>query len=152
MVADRAAENMQPSDLVGYIELKKIDKGKEASQLAFTCTGIERLPKPRTSHSMAFIYPYIYVIGGIVDNLPTKTNLKYDIEDNVWSDIAEIAFSSNLSSPAVVGYDKYLLVFDCYSEKQQIHKYSVDFDIWENIPFNSPGFKIPRSLNSTAFR
>lgn len=152
MRAERAAENMIPTDLVGYIDIKCIKKDKDADKLEFVQASIEPMPKPRTSHSMAFIYPFIYVIGGIVDNLPTKQNLKYDIEDNVWSDVAPIGFSSNLSSPAIVAYSKYILVFDCYSETQNIHRYQVDFDVWENIAFNTPEFKIPRSLNATAFR
>lgn len=152
MRADRVAESMTPVDLVGFIQIKEISMNKEADKLEFNCASIEPMPKPRTSHSMAFIFPYIYVIGGIVDNLPTNTNLKYDVEDNVWSQIAPIGFSSNLASPAIVAYDKYIMVFDCYSEKQNIHRYQVDFDIWENIPFNTPGFSIPKSMNSTAYK
>lgn len=152
MRADRIAESMTPTDLVGYIQIKQISHAKEAEKLEFTCASIEPMPKPRTSHTMAFSDPYIYVIGGIVDNLPTNTNLKYDIEDNVWSEIAQLGFSSNLSSPAIVTYGKYLMVFDCYSDSQNIHRYQIDFDVWENIAFNTPGFSIPKSLNATAFR
>lgn len=150
--AEQAAEHMAPTDLVGYIELTRPSIKEEAHKLMFTSASLERLPKPRTNHSMIFLHPFIYVIGGIVDNLPTQSGLKYDIEMNVWSDIATVGFSGNLSSPAIVGYGRHIFLFDCYSEYQCVHKYQTDYDVWENIPFNTPDFKIPRSLNALAFR
>lgn len=138
--------------------LKALEKEKERlaklepQKLFFTTQDCAPLKKPRTSHSMVYLAPYIYVIGGVVDNVPVNSCLKYDVKDGAWSDIASIGFYGNLTSPAVVGWDKYLLIFDCYSDTQYIHKYQVDFDVWENIPFNTPGFKIPKSLNSMAFR
>lgn len=42
------------------------------------------------------------------------------------------------------------LEFAC--DSLNIHRYQIDFDVWENIPFNTPGFSIPKSLNATAFR
>lgn len=150
--AERAAEYMTPVPLVGYIELLPIRRDNEPDRLIFTLGGCEQLDRPRTSHSMSYLHPFIYVIGGIVDNIPTHTCKKFNVVDGLWHNIASIGFYGTLSSPAVVGYDKYVLVFDCYSEQQSIHKYQVDFDVWENIHFNTPGFRIPKSLNSMAFR
>ena len=149
---DQATEHMMPTNIVGYIQIVPPSKEKEAVQLKFESDGLEPLPKPRTNHSMVYLHPFIYVIGGIVDNLPTQSGLKFDVENNSWSDIATIGFSGNLTSPATVAYGKHILVFDCYSEQQFIHKYQTDYDVWENIPFNTPEFKIPRSLNALAFR
>lgn len=150
--AEKAAEYMTPVDLVGYIDLAPIKSSSEGERLLFTIDNCEQLDKARTSHSMVYLHPYIYVIGGIVDNIPTHTCKKFNVIDGVWHNVASIGFYGTLSSPAVVGYDKYILVFDCYSEQQAIHKYQVDFDIWENIAFNTPGFRIPKSLNSMAFK
>ena len=150
--AERAAEYMTPVNLVGYIELTPAYKDKAPNMLQFISDGCEQLDKPRTSHSMIYLSPNIYVIGGIIDNLPTQSCKKYNTRDGSWTDIASIGFVGNLSSPAVVAFDHYILVFDCFSDQQYIHKYQVDFDVWENIPFNTPDFKIPKSLNSMVFR
>jgi hypothetical protein len=92
------------------------------------------------------------MIGGIVDNLPTTTCRKFHLEDRMWIDIASIGFYGTLTSPASINIDDYLYVFDTYSETQSIHKYSVLYDIWENITFRTNDFMIPRSLNSSVYR
>lgn len=155
--ADKVSEYMAPVDLVGYIDLLPTKKEKdmkpgEEIKLTFTQGKCEQLNKPRTNHSMVFLDPHIYVIGGIEDNTPISSCKRFDVVHELWSDIASLGFQTNLTSPAVVAFDNTVFVFDCYSANQQIHKYQAEFDIWSNIPFNTPGFTIPKSLNSTAFR
>lgn len=148
--AEKAAEYMTPVPLVGYIQMD--GAGKEAEKLTFTDANVEQLAKARTSHSMIFCDPYLYVIGGIIDNNPTNSCVKLHVKDHVWTDMTSIGFYGNLSSPAVIAFGRHIYVFDCYSEEQAIHKYQMDFDIWESIPFETPGFKIPKSLNSMLFK
>lgn len=48
----------------------------------------EQLLKPRHSHSMLFKDPYIYIVGGIVDNQPTRNCKKFHVYDKMWCDIS----------------------------------------------------------------
>lgn len=155
--AEKVSEYMAPVDLVGYIDLLPIRKEKEMKpgeeiKLIFTTGSCEQLSKPRTNHAMVFLDPHIYIIGGIEDNTPVSTCKRFDVVHELWGDMASIGFQTNLTSPAVIGFENSVYVFDCYSEKQQIHRYQAEFDLWINIPFNTPGFTIPKSLNSTAFK
>jgi len=146
--AQASAEQMIPTAKVGYISINGLSDNK----LYFEYEDCEQLDKARTSHSMVFHDPYIYVVGGIVDNFPNRKCKKFHVYDKVWCDIAPIGFSGNLTSPAIIAVEDNLYVFDTYSASQSIHKYSIGYDIWENIPFKTTDFKIPRSLNSNIYR
>lgn len=139
---------MIPTNLVGYININNMSDNK----LFFEHEDCDDLDKARTSHSMVFHSPYIYIVGGIVDNLPDRNCKKFHVYDKVWCDIAPIGFSGNLTSPAIIAVDDYLYVFDTYSPSQSIHKYSIGYDIWTNLAFKTTDFKIPRSLNANIYR
>lgn len=116
--AELAAGHMALMDLVGYKEIIGSFKDGEAPNLIFTTEGQERLVKPRTNHSTICLHTFIYVIGGIVDHLPTMSGLQLDVENGCCGNLASIGFSGSVSSPAVVGFCRHILVFDCYSEYQ----------------------------------
>lgn len=146
--AEKAEDQLVPMPLVGYVNLNSLADNK----LYFEEEDCEQLDKARISHSMVFNDPYIYMIGGVVGNLPNHTCKKFHVYDKVWCDIASVGFYGTLSSPAICAVDNYIYVFDSYSDTQSIHKYSIDYDIWDNIPFKTTDFTIPKSLDATVFR
>ena len=125
---------------------------KHLECLGFSTDGCEQLDKPRTAHSLIYLDPYIYLIGGIIDSMPTPTCKRFHVKDKVWSDIASIKFYGALSSPAVIAEGDNIYVFDCYSETQTVFKYSIEFDAWDNIAFTTQDFTIPRSIHSSVFK
>jgi hypothetical protein len=143
----KAAELLQPTSLVGVI---KIDD--KLPQMTFRKDDCEQLVKARTSHALIYRDPYIYMIGGIVDSMPTSTCRKFHVEDKAWSDICSIKIYGALTSPGVIAEQENIYVFDAYSETQTVYKYSIEFDSWDNLPFKTGDFTIPRSIHSTAFK
>jgi len=145
--AQKAADYLIPVSTVGFLKIEY-----NAERLMFSTEGCEQLDKPRTSHSLIYRDPFIYMVGGIIDNVPTDSCKRYHVKDKVWSDISSIKFYGALTSPAIIALEDYIYVFDCYSETQTVFKYSIEYDTWENIPFKTMDFTIPKSLNSTVFR
>lgn len=143
----KAAELLQPTSLVGVI---KIDDNLPI--LNFSRDDCEQLDKARTSHALIFRDPYIYMIGGIVDSMPTATCKKFHVEDKAWSDICSIKVYGALTSPGVIAEQDCIYVFDSYSETQTVYKYSIEFDAWDNLAFKTGDFTIPRSIHCTAFK
>lgn len=133
--------------LVGCIEIDK-----SLPSLSFKTDGCEQLDKPRTAHSLIYLDPFIYMIGGIVDSVPTSTCKRFHVKEKVWSDLASLKFYGALTSPAVIAEGDSIYVFDCYSETQSIFKYSAEFDAWETIPFVTQDFTIPRSIHASVFK
>ena len=146
--ADKDAQQMIPMNTVAYINLSGLSEEK----LYLEQEDCEQLDKARISHAMVFHNPYIYVIGGIVDNLPDHKCKKFHVYDKVWCDISSVGFYSALTNPAICAVDDYIYVFDSYSDSQSIHKYSIGYDMWENIAFKTTDFVIPKSIDSTVFR
>ena len=61
-----------------------------------------------------------------------------------------------------LGMEHSIYVFDSFSENQSIYKvneiiytnfqYNIYYDVWETIQFQSSGFSIPRTINSSVFQ
>lgn len=115
---------------------------------------LKNLPQPRNFHGMVYILPYIYVIGGLVDNISTRKCYKYHTSDDKWEEINELSADvCNLGEPGMININnEYIYVFDSVAKEQTIHKYSVKNDKWNILPYRTNGFTVIRSVSSNIFQ
>lgn len=115
---------------------------------------LKPLPESRSFHSLIYIHPFIFVIGGVVDNQFTKKCYKYNIEENKWNEIAEMLQDiCQVSEPGVISIGKEIIyVFDSYAKKQTIHKYIIPEDKWSIVPYETNGFQVLPAVSSLVFQ
>jgi hypothetical protein len=143
-----------PTNLTAMMTLGSLKNlnGQGFSKLEVDRESCEQLFKPRHSHVMLFRDPYIYVVGGVVDNMPTRNCKKFHVYDKMWCDISVMPSGGTLNQPGVIDVDNFMYVYDSFSDEQQIFKYNFNYDVWHMVPFKTADFKIPRSVNPTIFR
>ena len=112
------------------------------------------MPEPRTFHSLVYVNPFIYVIGGVVDNQFTKKCYRYHLQNNKWGEIAEMAQNvCQVTEPGVINIrNEVIYLFDSYGKSQTIHKYLIEEDKWEILPYETNGFKVMPALSSLVFQ
>ena len=112
------------------------------------------LPEPRSFHSLVFVSPHIYVIGGVVDNQFTKRCYKYHVSQNKWTEFAEMVQDiCHVTEPGVISVsDEVIYVFDSYAKEQAIHKYSITDDKWSIVPYQTNGFSVLPAVSSLVFQ
>lgn len=112
------------------------------------------LPEPRSFHNLVYVHPFIYVIGGVVENKFTKKCYKYNIQENKWSEIAEMLQNiCQVSEPGTINIgNEIIYVFDSYAKKQTIHKYIISEDKWMLVPYETNGFQVLPAVSSLVFQ
>lgn len=130
------SQNAVPSDLVACVDLNKINKDNECNVYV-----LGRLPRPRTSHTLALDpkRKHIYIVGGMENYIPTQTCLKYDLNNNTIFYIDPIPDNITLTKPASLVVGNCLYVFDCYSVNQSIYKYNIEYEFWERVIIRTKG-------------
>lgn len=123
------------------------------------------MPEPRHNHLLIYSAPYIYVIGGkINDTTPTRSCLRFHTKQKTWSKIRDLDLAAtgltNLSGLAINtdGYrasGKRLYIFDTtVSPLPSIFQYNIETDNWMQmvISFKNKDLRIPTSLNCSLFQ
>ena len=146
--------NLYTTDEVFKINLNKhTDYQIELSQ----SRAIKPLPEPRHSHLLLYAAPYIYVIGGKVDEVThTKSCLRLHTKKKEWSSIQDLDLAgSSLSNLSGVNVNnEKLIVFDgSKSPLPRIFQYTIDTDVWVQIVIDHKNKNtfIPPSINLAAY-
>jgi len=115
---------------------------------------VKPLPEPRSFHSLVYVNPYIYVLGGVVDNHFTKKCYRYHVSDNKWTEIAEMVKDiCQVTEPGVISIgDEIIYLFDSYAKEQTIHKYVISEDKWSTVPYATNGFSVLPAISSLVFQ
>lgn len=148
---DNILKAVSPSDNVLAIDLNKhhnfrIDLEKSESE--------NFLPEPRSFHGMVYVDPFIYVMGGVVDNQFTHRCYKYDVQEKKWSEIAEMVQNiCHVTEPGIISlHNELIYIFDSYGKNQTIHKYFISEDKWLTIPYETNGFHVLPAISSIVFQ
>lgn len=123
------------------------------------------LPEPRNGHLLIYSAPFIYVIGGKIDEItPTSSCLRFHLKKLTWSPIADLDFDamnvSNLSGLAITPQkpsesSKYLYIFNSTSEKlPSISQYDIELDRWTQLVIANTNrdLNIPSSINLSVYQ
>lgn len=60
--------------------------------------------------------PWIYMLGGLVDGVPTASAKKYHIEENFFLDICSLDPAVVMRQPGAIFYNESVYLFDAMSE------------------------------------
>lgn len=146
--AESWASHLASSNIVGHFELTEA----RAIRLTLQVDKGEQLELPRTNHLLVYSDPWIYVLGGREDGEASGSCRKYHLDDNFFLDICSLDPTTVLRQPGAIAVGQTIYLFDAQSETQTIYKYSMIFDVWEQISFKTSGFSIPPSKGLSVFQ
>ena len=154
LILDNVLKAVAPSDNVLAIDLNHHKNFRIDIEESEHDKFVTPLPEPRSFHGLVFVDPYIYVIGGVVDNQFTKRCYRYHTEDNKWGEIAEMTKNvCHLTEPGIISLgNEMIYLFDSYAKNQTIHKYSISQDQWITLPFETNGFTVLPAISNLVFQ
>jgi len=147
--------SLKMTNFVAKINLNKHDNFEVHLEKMKPCP---TLPEARSSHLLIYAKPYIFVFGGYLENnIPAKTNLKFDIKKRTWSPISNIGFISHLEEPCGLSYNNetiYIFETSTKTNLPRIFKYSIEMDTWQEaiIQHKSKHISIPSSIFCSAYQ
>lgn len=147
-IVDYNEKMLQDSSFVGIIDFRN----PKSTRFNVLQEEIPQLEKPRKSHSLVYTYPDVYIIAGLEENSATKICLKFNILETSFTEIASIGLKTDIKKSACIIIENFIYVFDSNNFPCFIHKYNMIFDVWEDIRYKTPGFKICKSRNASVFR
>ena len=148
-IVDYNSEKMlQDSTFVGIIDFRN----PKSARFNVEQQNIPQLEKTRINHSLVYTYPDVYLLAGFENKKPSKSCLKFNILETSFTEIASIGLKSDIRNAASIVIDDMIYVFDSFNSPSFIHKYNMTFDVWEDIRYKTPGFKISKSINANVFR
>lgn len=115
------------------------------------------LPEPRSSQLMIYSEPYIFVIGGYLENhTPTRTCRRFHREKRIWENISDISLTVSLTEPCGIAMKNFIYVFDTAvkSDLPRIYQYSIEVDSWMEILLHhkNRNVSIPQSFNCAVYQ
>lgn len=145
---DNAQEEIVPTSLVGYFEIRKTRAGK----LLFNNEKIEQFNYEVSNSIVVYSNSWIFIFGGIIDGKASGRSKKLNIDHGFMVDISSIDASLITNEASAIAVKDIIYVFDSKGEVQTVHKYSISFDVWEQIEFKTMGFLVPPTSRPNLFQ
>lgn len=120
---------MQPSNLVAMVSYRN----PKEPRLHLAHVQMEQLEKARTDHLLVYKEPYIYMIGGVINDQFTRSCQKFHLGEKIWVDFASVPFIEKLEYASAIACRNYIYVFDAYNINQIIYKVNFLFQNFDII-------------------
>lgn len=144
---DSGYEELTSTSIIGYFDIYKT----RVSKLNFNFEKNDQFDYEISNSIIVYTNSWIYIFGGIIDGNPSGKSKKLHVDQGILIDISSIDPSVVRNDAGAVAVKDMVYVFDSKSELQRIHKYSISFDVWEQIEFKTPGFLIPPTVRPNVF-